>query len=285
MILDPNGVAKSVSGADRAASRALEDAARATATAALKGSGEKTSLLLFTAGTMEPRACPLALVTRLEEFDASTFEMTARGHVVQYRGRIMPIAAAGGSIRSEGRQPVLVFSQGDIAIGLAVDAILDIVEEHLDIQLSDNAPGVLGTAVLKCKSTEVIDVSHYLTMASPGWAAAAAQLEATRVKKRVLLVDAHPFFRNMLAPMVSAAGYDVTVASDLQEARGRLTTDEAYDVVLADADGTAPDALASSTSARIVPLSSRRDSEAVPKSDRNALLDAIERAIRFGEAA
>jgi two-component system chemotaxis sensor kinase CheA len=285
MILDPNGVAKSVSGADRAASRAMEDAARATATAALKGSGECTSLLLFTAGTTEPRACPLALVTRLEEFDASTFEMTARGHVVQYRGRLMPIAAAGGTIRSEGRQPVLVFSQGDIVIGLAVDTILDIVEEHLDIQLSDSAPGVLGTAVLKGKSTEVIDISHYLSMAEPGWAAAAAQVDATRTKKRVLLVDAHPFFRNMLAPMVSAAGYDVTVASDLQEARGRLTQDEAYDVVLADADATAPDALAEATSARIVALSSRRDTEAVLKSDRNALLDAIERAIRFGEAA
>jgi two-component system, chemotaxis family, sensor kinase CheA len=197
----------------------------------------------------------------------------------------MPLAAVGGSIRSEGRQPVLVFSQGDVVIGLAVDAILDIVEEHLDIQLGDKSPGVLGTAVLKCKSTEVIDVGHYLGMAEPGWAAAAAQVDQTRAKKRVLLVDAHPFFRNMLAPLVSAAGYDVTVAADLQEARGRLTQDAAYDVVLADADATAPDALAEATSARIVPLSSRRDSEAVPKSDRNALLDAIERAIRFGEAA
>jgi len=285
MILDPNGVAKSVSGADRAASRAMEDAAALSSGAASKGEGVRTSLLLFTAGTVEPRACPLALVTRLEEFDASTFEMTSRGHVVQYRGRIMPLAAAGGTIRTEGRQPVLVFSQGDVVIGLAVDAILDIVEEHLDIQLSDTAPGVLGTAVLKGRSTEVIDVSHYLSEAEPGWAMAAVQGQTPRVKKRVLLVDAHPFFRNMLAPMVSAAGYDVTVAADLQEARGRLTNDAAYDVVLADADGTAPDALAEATSARIVPLSSRRDCEAVPKSDRAALLDAIERAIRFGEAA
>ena len=47
----------------------------------------------------------------------------------------------------------------------------------------------------------------------------------------------------------------------------------------------APDCLAEISTARIVPLSSRRDSEAVPKSDRSALLDAIERAIRFGEAA
>ena len=106
----------------------------------------------------------------------------------------------------------------------------------------------------------------------------------------MLLVDAHPFFRNMLAPMVTAAGYDVTVASDLQEARGRLAQDAAFDVVLADTDITAPDALAEMSEARIVPLTSRRDTEAVPKSDRHALLDAIERAVRqkdvaLGEAA
>ena len=290
MILDPNGVAKSVSGAERAISRAADEAAAASALAAAKAEGERTSLLLFSAGSPEPRACPLSLVTRLEELDASSFEVTSRGHVVQYRGRLMPLAAAGGSIRREGKQPILVFSQGDSVIGLAVDTILDIVEDRLDIELNDTAPGILGTAVLKGRSTEIMDVGHYLGQADPAWAAAAAQLETRRTRKRVLLVDAHPFFRNMLAPMVTAAGYDVTVAADLQEARGRIAQDAAFDVVLADTDITDPDALAGISNARIVPLSSRRDTEAVPKSDRHALLDAIERAVRhkdyaLGEAA
>lgn len=284
MILDPNGVSKSLAGAERAISRASDEAAAAAAAAA-KADGGRMSLLLFAAGSAEPRACPLSLVTRLEELDASTFEMTSRGHVVQYRGRLMPLAAAGGSIRREGKQPVLVFSQGDSVIGLAVDTILDIVEDRLDIQLNDTAPGILGTAVLKGRSTEIMDVGYFLGQADPAWAVAAAQLDTPRTRKRVLLIDAHPFFRNMLAPMVAAAGYDVTVASDLQEARGRLAHDAAFDVVLADADATSPDSLAEVSSARIVPLSSRRDTEAVPKSDRHALLDAIERAIRIGEAA
>ena len=290
MILDPNGVAKSLAGAERAISRAADEAAAAASAAAAKNGNERMSLLLFSAGSAEPRACPLSLVTRLEELDASTFETTSRGHVVQYRGRLMPLAAAGGSIRREGKQPVLVFSQGDSVIGLAVDTILDIVEDRLDIQINDTSPGILGTAVLKGRSTEVMDVGYYLGQADPAWAVAAAQLETRRTRKRVLLVDAHPFFRNMLAPMVTAAGYDVTVAADLQEARGRLAQDAAYDVVLADTDITAPDALAQMSEARIVPLSSRSDTEAVPKSDRHALLDAIERAVRqkgleFGEAA
>ncbi|MFT3724133.1 MAG: chemotaxis protein CheW [Hyphomonadaceae bacterium] len=281
MILDPNGVSKSVATAERNVNRLLDEQ---NAAAPAQPAAERTSLLLFSAGGEEPRACPLSLVTRLEELDASTFEPTARGLVVQYRGRLMPLAAAGGCIRRSGKQPVLVFSQGDAVIGLAVDTILDIVEDRLDIQLNDSAPGVLGTAVLKGCSTEIIDVAHFLTQADPSWATSAAQLETQRGRKRVLLVDAHPFFRNMLAPMVSAAGYDVTVAADLQEARGRLAGDIVFDVVLADTDATEPEALAE-IGPRIIPLSSRRDTEAVPKSDRHALLDAIERALRIGEAA
>ncbi len=283
MILDPNGVSRSVANVERSVNRMLDEQIRAAAAEkAAKGTETRMSMLLFTAGGSEPRACPLSLVTRLEEIDASTFEMTSRGLVVQYRGRLMPLASGGGTIRREGRQPMLVFSQGSLVVGLAVDSILDIVEDVLDFQLADQAPGVLGTAVLKGRSTEIVDVSHYLSQAEPGWASAAVQVDLRANRKRILLIEAHPFFRNLLAPMVSAAGYDVTVASGLEEARARLAAGATFDVVLADADG-AP--LGEVEGAQVIPMSSRRDSAAVPKSDRNALLDAIQRAIHRGEAA
>jgi two-component system chemotaxis sensor kinase CheA len=279
MILDPNGISRSVSQIDRSVNRLLDEQQRAATTQA---ADQRVSLLLFSAGGVEPRACPLSLVTRLEDLDASAIEMTARGPVVQYRGRLMPIASAGGQIRREGRQSVLVFSHGAAVIGLAVDVILDIVEESLDIQLGDQRPGVLGTAVLKGKSTEIIDVGHFLGQAEPGWATAAAQVDTTKDRKRILLIESHPFFRNLLAPMVTAAGYDVTVANGLDEARARLAGGASFDVVLADADGPSLD---DAKGAHVIPLSTRRDAEAVPKSDRHALLDAIQRALRSGEAA
>jgi len=281
MILDPNGVSRSVANVERSVNRLLDEQSRAAAAAAAKASQHKVSLLLFAAGGSEPRACPLSLVTRLEDLDASTIEMTSRGPVVQYRGRLMPLAPAGGSIRHEGRQPVLVFSQGSVVVGLAVDAILDIVEENLDIQLGAQSPGVLGTAVLKGKSTEIIDVGHFLTQAEPSWASAAIESDPRANRKRVLLIESHPFFRNLLAPMVSAAGYDVTVAEGLEEARARLAAGATFDVVLTDADSP----IENVAGAQVIPLSSRRDAEAVPKSDRYALLDAIQRALRSGEAA
>jgi two-component system chemotaxis sensor kinase CheA len=280
MILDPNGVSRSVANVERSVNRLLDEQSRAAAAAA-KASEHKVSLLLFSAGGSEPRACPLSLVTRLEDLDASTIEMTSRGPVVQYRGRLMPLAPAGGVVRHDGRQPVLVFSQGSVVVGLAVDAILDIVEEPLDIQLGGQAPGVLGTAVLKGKSTEIVDVGHYLSQAEPAWASAAIEMDPRANRKRDLLIESHPFLRNLLAPMVSAAGYDVTVAEGLEEARARLATGATFHVVLTDADSPIDNV----AGAQVIPLSSRRDAEAVPKSDRYALLDAIQRALRSGEAA
>lgn len=283
MILDPNGISRSVANVERSVDRLLdEQAAVSAAASAAAAAAEQTSVLLFSAGGEQPRACPLSLVTRLEELDATKFEPTAHGLVVQYRGRLMPLASAGGEIRRKGKQPVLVFSQGESVIGLAVDRILDIVEDVLEIQISDASPGVLGTAVLKGVSTEIIDLGWYLAKADPQWASAVAQLEKQRGRKRVLLIESHPFFRNLLAPVVSAAGYDVTVAANAEEARARIEAGSTFDVVLADADNLLDEPVAGQN---VISLSSRTDTEAVPKSDRHALLNAIARAVRVGEAA
>ena len=211
----------------------------------------------------------------------------------------MPLVHASGAydIKRDGRQPVLVFSQGESVIGLAVDAILDIVEEVLDIQLTDNTPGVLGTAVLKGKSSEIVDVGYFLSKADPAWAEAASHIERKPVRRRVLLVDSHPFFRNMLAPLVKAAGYDVTIAETVEEAHGKLEAGDAFDAVLADADqpdskGHLQQIASHGGGGRVIPLSSRQDAafsalgQLVSKSDRNALLAALDAAVRTrGEAA
>lgn len=288
MILDPNGISKSVANVERSVDRLLDEQASLSAgTGAAAAAVQRTSMLLFSAGGEQPCACPLSLVTRLEDLDATKFEPTARGLVVQYRGKLMPLASAGGEIKRTGKQPVLVFSHGESVIGLAVDRILDVVEDVLDIQISDVSAGVLGTAVVKGVSTEIIDVGWFLAKADPEWAAAAAQLERRRGRKRVLLIESHPFFRNLLAPVVSAAGYDVTMAGSAEEALASLAGGQAFDVVLADTDEPHTVAV---PGVNVIPISSRTDTEAVPKSDRHALLNAIANAVRLrdlsmGEAA
>jgi two-component system, chemotaxis family, sensor kinase CheA len=290
MIVDPNGIARAVSEVERTMRRASREEAAAASEGSVAAAGENMSLLLFRAGGPEPKACPLSLVTRLEDLDASAFEDTHRGPVVQYRGKIMPLVHAGGAhcLKRQGRQQVLVFSQGESVIGLAVDEILDIIEERLDLQLAEATPGVLGAAVLKGRSTILVDVGYFLGQADPSWASAAEGAIRKKERRRVLLVESHPFFRNMLAPLVMAAGYDVTVAADPAEAAA-LADDAGFDAVLGDAeDLRALERMDGFTvDAPIIPLSSRQpdakpgsDDEAVPKSDRRALLAALDQAIR-----
>ena len=96
---------------------------------------------------------------------------------------------------------MLVFSQGDSVIGLAVDRILDIVEDVLDMQLADASPGVLGTAVLKGESTEIIDLGYFLAKADPYWARSGAQIDETaRPQASCSLIESIPSSATCSAP-------------------------------------------------------------------------------------
>lgn len=229
MILDPNGLAQecAVEGEADASSDQGADAAEAQA-------AERQRLLLVRAGGPEPKAVPVSLITRLEEIDASTIEIVDGRHVVQYRGRLLPLAhAAGpGAFRTEGRQPVLVFAEDDRSAGVAVDAILDVVEDALELELGSDHPGVIGSAIVQGKATEMLDIAWYMERAWDGAPQRSAARRASR--SAVLLVDADAFSRRMLAPLLAAAGYDVTVASGLHEARDAARMGARYDVLVGD---------------------------------------------------
>src|SRR5204862_6992060 len=94
------------------------------------------SLLVFRAGSPQPKAVLLSLVTRLEEIDARTIEMSNGRPLVQYRGQLMPLVPANDDVRikREGAQPLLVFMDQGRSMALVVDEIVDIVDEKLDIE-------------------------------------------------------------------------------------------------------------------------------------------------------
>src|SRR5205085_476554 len=85
------------------------------------------SLLVFRAGSPEPKAVPLSLVTRLEEIDCRKIEFSNGRHMVQYRGQLMPLVRINDEvgIKREGAQPLLVFSDAGRSMGLVVDEIID----------------------------------------------------------------------------------------------------------------------------------------------------------------
>ncbi|MGY4474928.1 hybrid sensor histidine kinase/response regulator [Bradyrhizobium sp. USDA 3364] len=230
MIIDPNGIAKALGAAGSSAHDMADDNASAHAL-----SGEQlTSLLVFRAGSSQPKAVPLGLVTRLEEIATDKIELSNGRYMVQYREQLMPLVQmAGVEVQSQGSQPILVFADDGRSMGLVVDEIIDIVEERLNIEVAGSQDGILGSAVIKGQATEVIDVGHFLPMAFADWFSR-KEMRPSASAQSVLLVDDSAFFRNMLAPVLKAAGYKVRTAPNAQEGLAALRSGQSFDVVLTD---------------------------------------------------
>ena len=231
MIIDPNGIAQSLG----STVTSQIDADEAADTQHAAADERTTSLLVFRAGSNQPKAVPLALITRLEEIDARKIELSNGRHMVQYRGQLMPLVSMNESVRvkGEGAQPLLVFSDGARSMALVVDEIVDIVEGRLDIQVGSDNPGVLGSAIIKGQATEIIDVGHFLPLAFEDWFRNKEPSSRARPRS-LLLIDDSPFFRNMLTPVLQAAGYEVSAVASALEALAMLKDGRAFDVVITD---------------------------------------------------
>lgn len=230
MIIDPNGIAQALGTSVAVQHELAEDNAAMRAIAA----EQMTSLLVFRAGSMQPKAVPLALVTRLEEIGVEKIELSNGRYMVQYREKLMPLVQMDGvTVRSSGTQPILVFADDGRSMGLVVDEIIDIVEERLHIEVASVQQGILGSAVIKGQATEVIDVGHFLPMAFADWFSR-KEMRPSVTAQSILLVDDSAFFRNMLAPVLKAAGYKVRVATNAQEGLVVLRSGQEFDAILTD---------------------------------------------------
>jgi two-component system chemotaxis sensor kinase CheA len=229
MIIDPNAIAREVGTSAATALAAEEDAL------ARGANDNATALLIFHAGSDRPKAVPLSLVTRLEEIDAAKIETSCGRRMLQYRGRLMPLVTVdpNGKVRAEGAQPLLVFAEDSRAMGLVVDRIVDIVEEPLKIEVASDKPGVLGSAVIKGQATELLDVGHYLPLAYEDWLRRKDTNHASK-PRTLLFVDDSAFFRNMLTPVLKAAGYEVTAVAGAEDALACLRDGRAIDALVTD---------------------------------------------------
>ncbi len=235
MIIDPNGVASAMaSHASSAVAEQSEDDSEELARRA-QTSQSAISLLLFRAGAPEPKAVPLSLVTRLEEFEVSKIERSNGRDLVQYRGSLMPLVYVndGDQHKTEGTQPMLVFSDAGRSMGLVVDEIVDIVEDRMNIEVGSERPGILGSAVVKERATEIIDLGYYLPQAFEDWFMR-KEMDIQALTKKVLFVDDSAFFRNMLTPVLKAAGYDVTTCNGPAQAYELLENGAQFHAVVSD---------------------------------------------------
>jgi two-component system chemotaxis sensor kinase CheA len=137
---------------------------------------QQEALLLLRNGDEARFGIPLSMVARLEEFPVSSIEKTGTRHVVQYRGEIMPLVRLseilnGGSfVKNESRETVqvVVYRAGARSVRLVVDRIVDIVEDRIAITRDRRGSGLLGSAVVEGRVTDVLDVAGVIESAGLG---------------------------------------------------------------------------------------------------------------------
>ncbi|MCA8960207.1 MAG: chemotaxis protein CheW [Planctomycetes bacterium] len=133
-------------------------------------SEERETLLIFSSPDDGRMAVPISKIARLEEIPVESTECTGSVEVVQYRGQIMPLFHVSSLLperrsvyrsdpadESEHRQ-VLVYRLGAKSVGLVVERIVDIVAADIDTRGSSTRHGVLGTAVIQDRVTELLDI-------------------------------------------------------------------------------------------------------------------------------
>jgi two-component system chemotaxis sensor kinase CheA len=171
LILDVMGLAQKAHVISEAREKALASEQNNQSQSALSLT---ETLLLIQVGDRRV-AVPLSLVARLEEFPREEIENANGRSVVQYRNEIMPLVnvayslgAGPGEYQPEDAPlHVVVYSSNGRSMGLLVDAILDIVEEHVEAGDAQPGTGVRGSAVIQNKVTDIVDVVELVRSIDP----------------------------------------------------------------------------------------------------------------------
>ncbi|MEJ2379430.1 MAG: response regulator, partial [Pseudolabrys sp.] len=142
----------------------------------------------------------------------------------------------------------------------------------------------------KGQATEIVDVGHFLPLAFEDWFRRKEQASPAR-RRTVLLIDDSPFFRNMLVPVLQAAGYAVTPAGSALEALEMLKQGLAFDVAVTDIEMPEMDGFAFAEAVRadaatadlpVIALSSVVSAEAVERGRRAGFYDVVAKFDRQG---
>ncbi|MCG2798911.1 MAG: chemotaxis protein CheA [Cellulomonas sp.] len=141
--------------------------------AAANGANDETEqVLVVGVGTDRRVAMPLASVARLEHLRTADLELVGGREVVQYRDTILPLMRLGHLLGAAGAPDgdellVVVYSRAGRSVGLVVDEILDIVDDHVFEHSDVEDSGLLGSTVLGGRVTELLDVQAAILAVDP----------------------------------------------------------------------------------------------------------------------
>lgn len=293
LIFEPNALARMVGGAP-----ATLQFASAPETAAMQA--RAMPVIVVRAGARR-LAVPLSMITRIERLAPQQIERSGAQAMIQHGGALLPVLRLDGMAAPppQADSVCLLVDYRDRKAGLLADEIIDVVEADIELSCDSTESGVLGAAIVQGQATDMVDVVAFLLQAFPGIADARASLSH---HEKLLLIEPCPFIRDMLAPVLRAARFDVTLDDDPRHA---MQTIGAFGLIVFDLDvmtDAYPDLLPQFLAARaprsaVMALSSAIDpvraerlaregvNAVISKFDRRGLIEALRAALPMPEMA
>jgi len=259
LLLDVAGIAAAANvGRDQSAVEEAPVEKRKTAKAALP-------TLLFRDLDGAVRGVRLALVERIEDVATDSVVETGGVQMLPLQGRLTRMHSAAALPATE-RLRVLRLSDGFAAMAYAIDQVIDVVELRAELAPSPVAGPIAGVVLHEGDPVEMLDPFWLFTHA--------VSTPANDDSPLCLVADADdPWAREVLAPLLGAAGYRVAFAGEPNEDR--------ISVVVTTA-GAVPEGV----EAPVVRLRGTPDNsgdESIYRYDRDGLLNALRRHVAGGK--
>lgn len=258
LILDVAGLAakqfRAKEGKEDSLKAGLEDQAQ------MKKTEESQEFLMFRVNSPTKHAVFLGYVHRLEEFKASSIELSGSQKVVRYRNAILPIISVSESLgypttakKESDVVPVIVTQRSGKFYGFEVSEILDVftTENSVDASIADR-PGIIGNLVTEEEVVTVIDPNQLLgnlqQKLPPSFQKLPTKNKLVEVPKpeklntsevggiRILFAEDTAFFRKHVSGVLTRAGFHVTCMNNGEEAFAELQSKPVgyYPIVLSD---------------------------------------------------
>jgi two-component system, chemotaxis family, sensor kinase CheA len=225
LILDPVGLAASIG---------LDSSKQYTVDAAGQNDPyrkDATNFILFRGQGQVQKALPFSLLSRIEEVDATDLVESDGQIFLRHNDMIMPVVFLAAADPARTKWPVLVVGVGGEPMGLVVTEIIDTIEHSLEIDIAGRTPAVIGTTTMRGSVTEILDLTHFMQSARPD------EFDRKHAHRfRLLLVDDKLFFRDMLAPIIAASGYEINTADSAASAMTAIRRGAQFDAILTDVD-------------------------------------------------
>lgn len=222
LLLDVAGLAR---GADLSAGAPDRSAVEQDSTAAGPDTPNEP-VLLFIGLDGRRRAIRMNLVTRIETFDPAAIDISGGGAQVVIGERILPLAGLGNRVPEDLAQSntlgLFRIEDGQSDMAYAFREIIDTAAIEQDIIPSESVGEIEGLTLIGGEATELVD-SHWL-FASHARVARAGEAPVCRLP----LDDA--WARQLLRPLVEAAGYRVIGQDDDEDAAIALAAIETGEV-------------------------------------------------------